>query len=172
MQAMQRILIIGCGGAGKSTLAKQLGEQLSLPVHHLDRLYWRPGWTPAPADEWRRVQQSLCNTPRWIIEGNYGSTMDLRLAACDTVIFLDYPRRVCLWRVIKRFLIYRGRARPDMTEGCPERLTWEFLRWIWRYRREYRPKILAKLNALDKGIAVLVFNNPRQATRALHQSDG
>lgn len=163
-------MIIGCGGAGKSTLATQLGEKLNLPIHHLDRLYWRSGWTPSPTDEWRRDQEAICETPEWIIEGNYGSTMDLRLSACDTVIFLDYPRHVCLWRVVKRLVTYRNRVRPDMTEGCPERITWEFLRWIWRYRTHYRPSVLNKLAQLKPGKSVIRLPNPVAARSFLNQA--
>ncbi|MES2626184.1 MAG: AAA family ATPase, partial [Pseudomonadota bacterium] len=90
---MQRIAIIGCGGSGKSTLANTLGQKLGLPVHHLDQLYWRPTWIETPKAEWESLQQQLCNQPAWIIDGNYGGTMDLRLAAADTVIFLDMPTR-------------------------------------------------------------------------------
>ncbi|MFZ9683488.1 MAG: DNA topology modulation protein, partial [Cephaloticoccus sp.] len=145
---MQRIIIIGCGGAGKSTLARELGARLGLPVHHLDRLFWRSGWVPTPRDEWAQIQTQLCAAPAWIIEGNYGGTMDIRLAACDTVIFLDYARHVCVWRMLRRWWQYRDRSRPDMTEGCPERLNFEFFLWIWRFRRRSRPRIEGKLVGL------------------------
>jgi len=164
---MKRILIIGCCGAGKSTLAQQLGERLRLPVYHLDRLYWRKDWARTPSDEWKRVVQNLCATAEWIIDGNYASTMDLRLSACDTVIFLDYPRRVCLWRILKRRIFYHRRARSDIADGCSERITWAFLRWVWCYRRDYRPELLAKLNALDKNVTVLAFSDPTQTAKAL-----
>lgn len=84
---MQRVLIIGCGGAGKSTLARELGSRLGLPVHHLDRFFFRPGWVGSPKDEWLQVQTRLSAEPAWLIEGNYGSTLDVRLAACDTAFW-------------------------------------------------------------------------------------
>lgn len=166
---MKRIIIIGCGGAGKSTLARELGTRLGLPVHPLDRWFWRPGWVPTPRDEWTQIQTQLCAAPAWIIEGNYGGTMDIRLAACDTVIFLDYPRCVCLWRVTKRLITYRNRVRPDMTEGCPERITWEFLRWIWNYRSKYRPSILNKLAQLESIKSVYHLPNLKTTRSFLHQ---
>lgn len=169
---MKRIMIIGCGGAGKSTLARELGAKLGLPVHPLDRLFWRSGWVPTPRDEWAQIQTQLCAAPAWIIEGNYGGTMDIRLAACDTVIFLDYPRRICLWRAIKRFLTYRGRVRPDMTDGCQERLNWDFLRWIWRYRRHYRPEFVAKLDRLGADKTVIRLTHPAATKAFLRQLPG
>ncbi len=83
------------------------------------------------------------------MDGNYGGTLDMRMAACDTVVFLDMPRWLCVLRVMKRYVQYRGRARPDMATGCPEQLSLAFLRWIWRYPRERRPKVLALLDTLS-----------------------
>lgn len=117
-------MIIGCGGSGKSTLATRLGEKLSLPVHHLDRLFWQWGWKELPKDEWRKTQEKLCAEPEWIIDGNYAGTMDVRFVAADTIIYLDVSTLTCLLGAIKRFVCFYGRTRPDMTEGCPERLEW------------------------------------------------
>ncbi len=99
---MQRVAIIGSCGAGKTTLAKSLGERLDLPVIHLDAHYWQPGWQATDADEWQKIQQKLVKGDRWIIDGNYGSTMDIRLTAADTIVWLDFSRYLCLWRVFKR----------------------------------------------------------------------
>lgn len=101
--------------------------------------------------------QQLVRGDAWIIDGNYGGTLDIRLDACDTVVFLDLPRRVCLWRVLRRRLRYLGRERPDLPAGCPERLTWEFVAWIWTYRARRRGDILRRLAALmdRKRVAIL-----------------
>jgi len=92
-----------------------------------------------------------------VMDGNYGATLDLRLGACDTVVFLDVPRVVCLWRVLRRRVRYRGRARPDLAAGCVEQLPWEFVRWIWTYPRRRRAGILERLRALagEKRVEVL-----------------
>lgn len=148
---MRRILIIGPGGAGKSTLARRLGERLGVEVLHLDRFYWRAGWVATPKEEWQARLEEMLGRDSWIMDGNYGGTFEQRLAACDTVIFLDLPRTVCLWRVVRRALKYRGVARPDMAEGCPEGLTWEFVSWIWHYPERSRPKVLARLAAHGAG---------------------
>lgn len=137
--------MIGSGGAGKSTFARRLGERLGLEVIHLDKVYWRAGWVEPPKDEWRRKVEELLGGEAWVMDGNYSGTLGVRLAACDTVVFLDLPRLVCLWRVLKRALTYRGASRPDMAEGCQERVNAEFLLWVWNYRKRSRPKVLALL---------------------------
>ena len=101
---MQRIAIIGSCGAGKSTLTRTLGKQLNLPVIHLDAYYWQPGWQESSCDRWLQIQQDLIKGDRWIIDGNYSNTINLRLSAADTVIWLNFNRYLCLWRVFKRYL--------------------------------------------------------------------
>lgn len=162
---MQRIILIGCGGSGKSTLAARLGQVLGLPVHHLDTLFWRPLWQEAPREQFDSALQGLCEQDRWIIDGNYSRTLDLRLAACDTVIFLDLSRLSCLSGVFCRYWRYRGRTRPDMGSGCQERLNWEFLTWIWHYRRHSRPTIVQRLQELDLSKRVIILTSRRAIQR-------
>jgi adenylate kinase family enzyme len=142
---MRRVLVIGSGGAGKSTFARRLGELLGLEVIHLDALYWRAGWVETPKEVWRERVAELVGREAWVLDGNYSGTLELRLAACDTVVFLDLPRATCVWRILKRALIYRGVARPDMARGCPERVTADFVRWVWNYPARTRPKVLKLL---------------------------
>jgi adenylate kinase family enzyme len=164
---MQRVLVLGCGGAGKSTFARALAARTDLPLIHLDSLYWRPGWVETPPTEWKASIASIIAGDHWILDGNYGGTMDMRVTACDTVIFLDLPRALCLRRVITRYLRFRGRSRPDMTPGCPERLSYEFLRWIWTYRRKRRPGILARLSALRADQRPVILHSPAEVTAFL-----
>ncbi|HEX8176753.1 MAG TPA: DNA topology modulation protein [Pyrinomonadaceae bacterium] len=144
---MRKVLVIGPGGAGKSTLARRLGSLLKIEILHLDKFYWHAGWVETPKPEWRETVEEMLKGDAWIMDGNYSGTLDMRVRACDTVIFLDMPRTVCLWRVFKRALMYRKKSRPDMAEGCPERLTLEFILWIWNYPRRTRLKIVRMLEA-------------------------
>ena len=144
---MKRLLIIGAGGAGKTTLARRLAARTKLPLIYLDQLYWRAGWETTPAEEWCAKVQKIVDGDAWIMDGNYGGTLDIRLEACDTVLFLDLPRMVCLWRVLRRRLSHMRRARSELPAGCSDRLTWEFLAWIWTYPVRRRGRILRRLAA-------------------------
>lgn len=146
---MERVLILGCAGAGKSTLARALSRRSGLPLVHLDRHYWRAGWREPAKDEWLKQVAALAAEPRWIMDGNYGDTIALRLARADTLIFLDQPRWRCLWGVLSRTARWHGRIRDDMAAGCPERIDWPFLRYVWRYRRSHRPRVLAMLVSFE-----------------------
>ena len=145
---MQRILIIGCSGAGKSTLARKLGEKTGLPVVHLDALFWKPGWVESEREVFDARVLAELEKPAWIIDGNYARTLPVRLEKCDTVIYLDFPRWLCILGVLKRVLTTYGTVRPDMPEGCPERFDWEFLKWVWNFNCENRKKIYATLKAM------------------------
>ena len=151
---MRKILVIGSGGSGKSTLSKSLGEKLGIEVFHLDKFYWRSGWVKPESEKWLQTVEELMMRDEWIIDGNYGGTLKQRVASCDTIVFLDLSKLVCLRRIIKRRLSYRNRARPDMAEGCHERLNLEFVSWVLNYSRRSRPKVLEliKLNSAKKKI--------------------
>jgi adenylate kinase family enzyme len=161
------VLVVGPGGAGKTTFSLRLGELLGLPVMHLDSFYWRPGWE-APSDgEWEATVRRLTAGRAWVMDGNYGGTLDLRLRAADTVVFLDPPRLLCLWRLARRRLRYRGRSRPDMAPGCSERLTPEFLRYVWTYPTRRRPGVMRKLERLRHSKSVFVLRSPAETRRFL-----
>lgn len=141
----RRVLVLGNSGSGKSTLARQLGSRLGVPVTHLDRLYWRPGWVPAPPEEFRAAQADLVAAPGWVIDGNYSSSFDLRLPLADTVIFLDVSRATSLRRVLLRHL--RERGKDTQAPGCVSKLDWDFAKWIWNWRRTHRSRLLASVAA-------------------------
>jgi adenylate kinase family enzyme len=167
---MKRVLVIGSGGAGKSTFARRLGEKLGLPVIHLDRVYWRADWVEPPKEEWRRKVEELCAREAWVIDGNYSGTLDIRLNACDAVIFLDLPRALCLWRVSRRALRYKGVSRPDMAEGCREQLNRDFLTfllWVWNYPRHSRPKLLKRLEEFAGGKQIYRLRSSAEAEKFL-----
>jgi adenylate kinase family enzyme len=128
---VRRIAVVGSGGAGKSTCARRLGALTGIPVIHLDRYFWQPGWVETPSEQWRALQADLGAGESWIMDGNYGGTFDVRFARADTVLVLAMPRWLCLTRALWRTL--RNRGRDVQAEGCPERVDLAFLRWIWRY---------------------------------------
>lgn len=143
---MQRLLIIGPCGAGKSTLAAELGPKLDLPVFHMDQLNWRAGWVESSKDELRAKLVTITASERWLIDGNYGGTLDARLARADTVVYLDYPIRLCALRVLKRIWTYRGRTRPDMTDGCNERFDLGFFLYLLAWNTGPRIRTEARLD--------------------------
>ena len=164
---MKKIMLIGSGGSGKSTLARQLGQRLGISVHHLDSLLWRADWQAVPCEEQQRIQTDLISRDDWIIDGNYGGTMDLRLNASDTIIFLDLPRTTCVYRILKRSIRYRHQARPDMAAGCPEKIDFAFLKWVWRYPDEQRPDIQARLAQAAATKTIIVLKSRKEVRRFL-----
>jgi len=152
---MNRILILGGCGAGKSTLARKLHKKVGLPVIHLDQHYHLPNWEEPSKEAWRSTVQKLVEGDQWIIDGNYGSTIDLTFRAADTIIYLDIPTTKCTWRVLKRTWKYYGQVRPDMPEGCTERFTFEFLHYVAMFGVIKRPGLLKKVDAFAGNKTIL-----------------
>lgn len=160
---MRRVLIIGPCGAGKSTLSAQLGQKLNLPVFHMDKLNWNPGWVESSKDEIRERLSGIVATERWLIDGNYGGTLTPRLERADTVVYLDFPIRLCVGRLLHRIWTYRGRTRPDMTEGCPERFDLEFLIYLMRWNSGPRVRTEQKLKGHED--KVIRLRSPHELQR-------
>lgn len=158
---MQKIVIVGSGGAGKSTLARRLGEITGIEVFHLDKLFWKPGWVSISKEELAEKVQEIVCTDLWIIDGNYSGTMELRFQAADTIVFLDFPLWACLWGIFKRRLTYAGNSRPDMTEGCEEKIDWEFFLWVLTFPFKRKKGIIEKLHKHSQGKDVFIFKNRR-----------
>ena len=165
--AVRRIAIIGSGGAGKSTLARELATKLNIPVVHLDSIFWRPGWLERPQDEWRARQQELVRSTSWIIDGTHAPTLDVRLEAADTVVLLDLNRLVCTWRVIKRRVRYRRSPRFDRAPGCNEHLNWKFVRWVWTYPSQSRPEALQAIDTYAPDARVIRLRSRHAVKRFL-----
>jgi adenylate kinase family enzyme len=158
---MQRVLVIGSPGAGKSTLARELAARTGLPLHNLDRMHWLPGWVERDRAEGLAELRGVLAQQRWIIDGNYGSSLPERLSRADTVVWLDYPTWLCLTRVFKRRWHYRGRTRPDMTEGCPENLNLEFLLYVLNFRTAWQARNADAVSSFEG--KVLRFATPAAA---------
>jgi adenylate kinase family enzyme len=164
---VQRVLVIGIPGAGKSTFARALAVRTSLPVIHLDAEFWQPGWKVTPRGPWRAKVAELVARDAWIMDGNYGGTLDLRLPRADTVLWFDYPRPRCLVRAIRRVLTTYGRVREDLAQGCPERFDLEFLRYIWDFNTSSRPEIVNMLGQQGRHLQPVVFRRDGDAARWL-----
>ncbi len=133
-------MIIGNCGSGKSTLSRQIRSITSLPLIHLDKEYWKPGWVETPNDIWLEKLQGLVNNNQWIIDGNYGSSMDMRMQRAEMIIVMETSTLKSFYRVVKRQLQYWGKSRPDMAEGCVERFSLGFLHYVLIYNITRRPR--------------------------------
>ncbi len=147
---MKRVIIVGPGAAGKSTLAACLGEITRLPVIELDKLFWRPGLAPTPREQWAAVQRQLAAQESWIMDGDLGpyDVIDVRLQAADTIVFLDFSPFRCAWRAIRR-----SRERADF---------WE---WLLTYRHRSRPLLRQAIAAHAGDAGIYVLPTPRAVRR-------
>ena len=136
----KRILLIGCPGSGKSTLAKRIGKLTNKPVVHLDTIYWLPHWKRRTQEEFDKLLKIELEKDEWIIDGNYNRTLDLRVSYCDLIIYLDMPRRVCLYSVIKRRIQYRNKTREDMQKDCNEVIDYSFISYVYKFNKTHRKR--------------------------------
>jgi adenylate kinase family enzyme len=169
MAAMNRITVVGSGGAGKTTFARELARRTGLPVVHLDHLYWRPGWVETPRDEWRAVQEEQLGTDRWIVDGNYSGTFDIRFERADTIIVLAPSKWRCLSRVLRRTLTHHGRCVQAV--GCPEHIDLKFLKWVWRYQKNSRPLLDIAIREHGAGSRLVVLKSSREVASFLEGLD-
>ncbi|MEM6964853.1 MAG: AAA family ATPase [Bacteroidota bacterium] len=159
---MKRVMILGCCGSGKSTFAKKIHQINALPLIHLDAHYWKPNWVESTEEEWQAKVNELAAGEQWIMDGNYSGTWHLRIPRADTLIFLDKPTSVCLYRVIKRIFQHRGKVRSDMREGCYERWDWDFLHYVMVFRWTRRRRLLRQLDAVKKDKQVFIFKTDKE----------
>lgn len=164
----KRIVILGSGGCGKSTLAKKIQAHTGLPLIHLDREYQNDEWTPTPHEDWEEYQREITKEKQWIIDGNYGYTLDLRISACDTVIFLDYSRFICTFRAFKHMVIKPNEIRDDL--GLKDKFDLAFLRWVFFFPNRGRKLIIKSLRR-HPGKRVFHFRSPRELNRFLKHLD-
>ena len=166
---MDRIAIIGCGGSGKSHLARTLGHALGITPVHLDALYYDQDWKPLDQQQFAALQRDLVSAPRWIIDGNYASTLPIRLQPADTVIFLDLRGWICLWGIVQRRLRHGGGQYQAI--GVYDRITWNFIRYILSYRTTMAPRVRT-LIASHADAEVVVLRSRRAARRYLASVTG
>jgi adenylate kinase family enzyme len=161
---VKRVLVIGCGGSGKTTVATEVARRLGLPLIHLDAEHFDEAWKPTDQEFFAARQHDLVAKPEWVIEGNYASTLPIRLAAADTLVILDMPVWVCLLGILQRRLRYRGGQHAD---GVFDRISLDFLRYIWNYRRLTRPRVRSLITRHGAHLRPVVLTSRRQANHWL-----
>ncbi|QBI56109.1 topology modulation protein [Streptomonospora litoralis] len=165
--AMKKVAIVGCGGSGKSHLARALGQVLDAPATHLDAAFYDDEWNALPMDEFAQLQRELVSQPLWVIDGNYNSTLQIRLEACDTVVLMDVSTIAALYGIFSRQLRHGAGHKGN---GVHNRVHWGVLTYVATYRRRMRPRVMAKIEefAADRADVVLLTNR-RQTRRWLRE---
>lgn len=170
--SIRRIMIMGSAGSGKSTLARALSEKTGIEAIHLDSVFWKPGWIMSEKQEQVQIHDVLMEKDAWIIEGNYCATIEKRAQKADLAIYLDMPLAQCMYRVIKRYLLNRGKSRPDMAEGCPEKIDIEFIKYILYYHREKKYEHLDLLHKYADYDKIIMLSGTDHINRFLETFSG
>jgi adenylate kinase family enzyme len=164
---MKKVAIVGCGGSGKSYLARELGRILDAPVTHLDAAFYDDAWNALPADKFTELQRQLVAQPRWVIDGNYNSTLQIRLEACDTVVLMDVSTMAALYGIFSRQIRHGAGHKGN---GVHNRIHWGVIKYVATYRRKMRPRVMAKIEEFAAGRAdVVLLANRRQMRRWLRK---
>lgn len=159
---MKKVIIIGCPGSGKSTFSRALSAICGIPVYHLDMMYWNADKTSVPREIFINDLCKVMEAPLWIIDGNYASTMEMRIKECDTVVFLDYPTQVCLEGVRSR----KGKKRSDMPWVDNDSADEEFIEFINNYNSKSRPCVMKLLEQYSEK-NIIVFRDRSESERFL-----
>ena len=164
---MKKVAIVGCGGSGKSHVARALGDVLDAPVTHLDAAFYDDEWNALPMDKFAELQRELVAGPRWVIDGNYNSTLQIRLESCDTVVLMDVSTISALYGIFSRQLRHGAGHKGN---GVHNRIHWGVIKYVATYRRRMRPRVMAKIDEFASGRAdVVLLTNRRQTRRWLQQ---
>ena len=162
------MLVVGCSGGGKSTLSRALSTALDLPYISMDReFFWLPGWVLRDRLEIRDMIAHAAARERWIMDGTSPGTLHLRLPRADLVIWIRMPRLLCVARILLRRMRYAGQSRPEMADGCPEKIDMDFLRYVWNFEQNETPEIEAALQAHGPDVPVHVFMSRGEVERLL-----
>ncbi|MFB6627207.1 topology modulation protein [Streptomyces sp. NPDC056374] len=159
---MKKVAIVGCGGSGKSFLARELGGILDAPVTHLDAAFYDDEWNALPLDKFADLQRELVAQPRWVIDGNYNSTLQMRLDACDTVVLMDVSTVAALYGIFSRQIRHGAGHKGN---GVHNRINWGVIKYVATYRRKMRPRVMSKIEEFASGRAEVVLLTSRGQTR-------
>ncbi|MFD8645095.1 MULTISPECIES: topology modulation protein [Streptomyces] len=159
---MKKVAIVGCGGSGKSFLARELGRILDAPVTHLDAAFYDDEWNALPLDKFANLQRELVAQPRWVIDGNYNSTLQIRLDACDTVVLMDVSTVAALYGIFSRQIRHGAGHKGN---GVHNRINWGVIKYVATYRRKMRPRVMSKIEEFASGRAEVVLLTSRGQTR-------
>ncbi len=172
LQRANRILVIGCSGSGKSTLSQNLAGRFGLTYISIDRdIFWLPGWIERPRTEQRQIIVEMVAKERWIMDGSNPSTFDLRLPRTDLVIWMRISRLVCIWSVLKRWIRFFGRTRPEMAPGCIEKVDWQFMRFIWTYDEKFASRFITGIATHGPEVPVLQLKSRAEVKQLLDLLD-
>lgn len=169
MKNIKRIAIIGNAGSGKSTLAKKLHDILNLPLYHLDQYFWGPNWTRPNVDEYKLIHDDLCIKDKWIIDGMNLKFLDYRAEMSEVIIFLNFPRYICFWRIFKRLFKYYGKEAPSSAKGCYERISFEFLSWVWSFKKRHLLNILNVLGRHSKLKRIYIIKSQKDLDNCINE---
>jgi adenylate kinase family enzyme len=162
-RSFRKIAIIGNAGSGKSTLGLKLHKLTGVPLYHLDQYFWKPGWIEPERAEFEKIHNELCDKPEWIIEGQAIRFFEYRIKNADVVIFINRPTYLCLYRVLKRALMYYGKEFFSSAKGCPERgPSIKFLKFIWNFNSERKPLIEELLQEYNDSKKIFIVKNDQQ----------
>ncbi|WP_250941089.1 AAA family ATPase [Allorhizobium sonneratiae] len=166
----RRIMVAGCSGSGKSTLSQALCSRLDLTYISMDRdVFWMPGWQLRPREEATQRIAAYAARERWIIDGNSPRTMGLRLARADLVIWMRPPRHVSVYGILSRWLKHRGTVRPEMAEGCPEKIDWDFFKYVWNFEKNEVPQFLEQFEKARDDLPIIVVTSRKQSVDLLSE---
>ena len=166
------IMIVGCAGSGKSTLAKELGKIAVLQVIHMDRIQWKPYWVTRNQEEMNLLIEKAVKSDGWVFEGNNSASYHLRAPKAHLLIWLDIPRSICLRRAILRTLKNYYKQREDLPKGCYERFSWDFMKWVWNFNTNSRPKIEALFSSRTPDLEKIRLNSREEVSQFLEDFRG